>query len=121
MGYFYKKSLESGDRYADSSHGWDLAESGWDLAECGWDLAERGSDLAEWLERPTANAVVASSASSDTVESEGRQMTVLNIGHKKKKPKKFPLLNKKDVQIADFVKNGGLCTVAYVLLCVLQI
>ncbi len=44
---------------------------GWDLA-CGWDIAER-------LERLTANAVVATAlglipASSDTVESEGRQM-----------------------------------------------
>jgi hypothetical protein len=66
--------------------GWDQAECGWDLAECGWDLAEGGWDLAdcewdlaEWLERLTANTVVATvlgsiPASSDTVESEGRQM-----------------------------------------------
>ncbi len=59
--------------------GWDLAESGWDLAESGWDLAESGWDLAEKLERLTANAKVATvlgsiAASSDTVESEGRQM-----------------------------------------------
>ncbi len=52
-----------------------------------WDLAELwmrsspvgGWDLAEWLERQTANTVVATvlgsiPASSDTVESEGRQM-----------------------------------------------
>jgi hypothetical protein len=45
----------------------------------GRDLADCGRDLAEWLERLTANAVVATvlgsiPASSDTVESEGRQM-----------------------------------------------
>ncbi len=56
-----------------------VAECGWDLAECGWDLAECEWDLAEWLERLTANDVVAAVlgsilASSDTVESEGRQM-----------------------------------------------
>jgi hypothetical protein len=51
--------------------------SGWDLAECGW-------DLSEWLECLTANANVATvlgsiAASSDTMESEERQMeTVLN-------------------------------------------
>ncbi len=68
--------------------------SGWDLAElwmrsirvvdeiypsCAWDLAKYGWDLVEWLERLTANAAVATvlgsiPASSDTVESEGRQM-----------------------------------------------
>ncbi len=47
---------------------------------CGW-------DLAEWLERLTANAVVATilgsiPASSDTVEYEGRQIKQLNIKEK---------------------------------------
>ncbi len=42
-------------------------------------VAEHGWDLAQWLERLTVNAVVATVlgsilASSDTVESEGRQM-----------------------------------------------
>ncbi len=54
-----------------------------------------GWDLAEWLERLTANAVVATilgsiPASSDTVESEWRQM-MFNIVHKLKKSKKIPL------------------------------
>jgi hypothetical protein len=45
----------------------------------GRDLAECGCDLAEWLERLTAIAAVATvlvsiTASSDTVESERRQM-----------------------------------------------
>ncbi len=45
-----------------------------------------------------ANAVVATvlgsiSASSDTVESEGRQITVLNIVHKKKNPFTFKNIN----------------------------
>ncbi len=58
--------------------------------ECGWDLAECGWDLAEWLERLTANAVVATvlgsiPASFDTVESVGRHEAALNIVHKKKK------------------------------------
>ncbi len=59
----------------------------WDLAECGWELAYLwmrfsrvcGWDLSEWLERLTVNAVVATDlgwipASSDIMESEGRQM-----------------------------------------------
>jgi hypothetical protein len=46
--------------------------AGCDVAKCGW-------DLAKWLERLTANAVVATvlgsiPASSDTVESEAQQM-----------------------------------------------
>ncbi len=55
--------------------------------------------LAEWLERLTANAVVATvlgsiPASSDTVGSEGRaDEALLNIVHKKRKKfKKIPLL-----------------------------
>jgi hypothetical protein len=55
--------------------------SGWDLAEYSrWDPAEySGWDLAEWLERLTVNVAVATvlgsiPASSDTAESEGRQM-----------------------------------------------
>ncbi len=60
-------------------YGLDLAGDGWDLAESGWDLAEDGWDLAEWFERLIANAKVATvlgsiPASSDTVESEGRQI-----------------------------------------------
>ncbi len=65
------------------------------ISEC--DLAEGGWDLAEWLERLTANAVVATvldsiSASSDTVESEGRQMKQCWISYIKKIPKKFPCI-----------------------------
>ncbi len=62
---------------------------GWDLAECGWDLAER-------LERLTVNAVVATvlgsiPASSDTMESEGRQMKRCWISYiKRKNSKKSP-------------------------------
>ncbi len=57
----------------------DLAECGWDLADRGWDLAECVWDLAEWLERLAVNAKAATvlgffPASSNTVESEGRQM-----------------------------------------------
>ncbi len=77
---------------------WDLAECGWDLAEYGWDLAECGWDLAEWLERLTANAVVATvlgsiPASSDTVESEGRQMKQCWISYIKRKIQKNPPSN----------------------------
>jgi hypothetical protein len=48
-----------------------------------------GRDLAEWLERLTANAVVATvlgsiPGSSDTVDSEGRQMKQCRIKLKKK-------------------------------------
>ncbi len=56
-----------------------------------------GWDLAEWLERLTANAVVATvlgsiPASSDTVESEGRQMKQCWISYIKEKfKKKIPL------------------------------
>ncbi len=63
-------------------------------SQSGWDPAESGWDLAEWLERLTANAVVATvlgsiPASSDTVESEGRQMKQCWISYikKKKNPK----------------------------------
>jgi hypothetical protein len=68
---------------------------GWDLADCGWDLAEFwGWDLAVWLERLTANAVVATvlgsiPASSDTVKSKGRQMKqcwILYIKNPKNSP-----------------------------------
>ncbi len=50
----------------------------WTLKSCGWDLA-CGWDLSYWLEWLTANAEVATVlgsilASSDTAESEGRQM-----------------------------------------------
>ncbi len=69
--------------------GWGLAESGWDLADCGWDLVDCGWDLVEWLERLTVNAVVATAlgsipASSDTVETEGRQMKQCWISYIKK-------------------------------------
>jgi hypothetical protein len=58
--------------FSSSSIEWDLAEGGWDLAEGGW-------DQAEWLQRLTAHAEVATvlgsiPASSDTVESDTRQM-----------------------------------------------
>jgi len=62
----------------------------------GWDLADSGWDLAEWLERLTANAVVATvlgtiPESSDTVEFEGRQMQQCWISYiKRKKSKKSP-------------------------------
>ena len=61
---------------------------------------ERGWDLAEWLERLTANAVVATvlgsiPASSDTVKSEGRQMKQCWISEiKRKNPKKSPMMTK---------------------------
>jgi hypothetical protein len=54
-------------------------------------------DPAEWLERLTANAVVATvlgsiPAFSDTVESEwAADEAVLNIEHRKKNPKNSPL------------------------------
>ncbi len=56
----------------------------------------RGWDLAKWLERLTANAKVATvldsiSASSDKVESEGRQMK-MNKVHKKLIKNPPPLL-----------------------------
>ncbi len=53
--------------------------------------------IAEWLERLTANAVVATvlgsiPATSDTVESEGRQMEQCRISYiKKEKLQKIPL------------------------------
>ncbi len=52
-------------------------------------LHGKGWDLAEWLERLTVNAVVAIvlgsiPASSDTVESEGRQMKQCRISYIKK-------------------------------------
>ncbi len=86
--------------------GWDLAECGWDLAECGWDLAESrwdlavcGWDLAEWLELLAVNAKVVTvlgsiPASSDKVESEGRQMkpSWITYLHKKDKIQKNPPL-----------------------------
>ncbi len=63
--------------------------AGWDLAL--WMISSRvgGWDLTEWLERLTANAVVATvlgsiTASSDTVESEGRQMKQCWISYRKK-------------------------------------
>ncbi len=59
-------------------------------------LADGGWDLAEWLDRLTANAEVATvlgsiPASSDTVESEGRQMKqcwIKYIKNKKNPPVK---------------------------------
>jgi hypothetical protein len=55
---------------------WDAAEYWWDPAEYEWDIAVYGWDLAEWLECLTAIATAPGSipASTDTVESEGRQM-----------------------------------------------
>ncbi len=58
-------------------------------SQSGWDLTESGGDLAEWLERLTANAVVATvlgsiPTSSDTVESEGRKMKQCWISYIKK-------------------------------------
>jgi len=52
--------------------------------------------IAEWLERLIANAVVTTvlgsiPASSDTVESEGRQMKQCRISYIKKKNTKIPL------------------------------
>ncbi len=66
-----------------------LHTSGWDLAVCGWDLAEL------WMRssrRLAANAVVATvldstPASSDTVESAGRQMKQCWISYIKKSKK----------------------------------
>jgi hypothetical protein len=57
-----------------------------------------GWDLAEWLERLTANAVVATvlssiSASSDIGKSEGRQMKQCGISYIKKKKSPFICLD----------------------------
>jgi hypothetical protein len=78
-------TLRKGYRGINIFYRWDLAEGGWDLAESGW-------DLAEWLERLAANATVLGSipASSDTVESEGRQMKQCWIQYIEKKLEKSP-------------------------------
>ncbi len=60
----------------------------WDLAKCGW-------DLSNCLERLAVNIKVATvlgsiPASSDTVESEGRQMKQCWITYTERKTKKFP-------------------------------
>ncbi len=63
---------------------------------CGWDLADCKWDLTEWLERPTVNAEDATvldsiSASSNTVESEGRQMKQCWIKYIRRNPKNPPV------------------------------
>jgi hypothetical protein len=60
-------------------------------------LRPHGWDLAEWLECLTANVKIATvlgsvSASSDTVESEGRQMRHCWIKNMRKKNYKMPLI-----------------------------
>jgi hypothetical protein len=68
-----------------------------DLAECGW-------DLAEWLEHLTASAIVATvlnsiPASSDTVESEGRQIKQCWISYiKRKKCQNTPLYKYQEIE-----------------------
>ncbi len=75
---------------------WNPAECGW-VAECGWYLAECGWDLAEWFERLIASVEVATvlgsiPASSDSVESEGRQMKKCWLQYIEKKIHTNPLL-----------------------------
>jgi hypothetical protein len=60
---------------------WALAERGWYLFNCGWDLAKCGwlrSSRGVWVSDANANAkakvATILAASSDTVESEGRQV-----------------------------------------------
>ncbi len=85
-----------------SRRGWDLTivdeiyrRRGWDLTIVDEICIRRGWDLTEWLERLTANAKFATwlgsiKASSDTVESERRQ--IKQCWQKYKKSKKSPCL-----------------------------
>ncbi len=82
LGKFLARKLKQDNIGRDLAEcGWDLADCGRDLADCGWDLADCGLDQAEWawesyLSLPKVAAVLVSiTASSDIVESEGRQMT----------------------------------------------
>ncbi len=74
-----------------------------------------GLDLADWLERLTANAAVATvmgsiSASSDTVESEGRQMKQCWISYIKRKIQKNPHLKKRKKYGPLLLSRQGECT-----------
>ncbi len=79
-----------------SSQVWMRSSQEWMRStQCGWDLTKCGWDLANWLERLAVNAKVATVlgsilASSDTVESEGRQMKQCRITYIKRRKKNSP-------------------------------
>ncbi len=80
---------------------------GWDLDECGW-------DLAEWLERLTANAVVATvlgsiPASFDTVESEGWHMKQCWISCIKRKNPNIPLKKISEGRTSTYILHLSVC------------